>query len=137
MFAFPTGYIEVNDEVYAFSISNDTVSLGSKVEGINEVEELDINIANTSLLSSNLGSFIYSSYYGGYTSFDSTLNQEILDMFFSSISYDYYGLCFAYSDETTISLYAFYNTSSGIGAYYIDFEEIGNSSNEILESYLS
>ncbi len=103
---------------------------------IDEVEELDLNIVNTSLLSFNLGSFVYSSCYGSYISFDPSLNEEILSLYFGNYSYDFYGLGFTYSDDDTISLYAFYVTSSGIGGYYLDFTNIGNSSNEIIENYL-
>lgn len=59
-----------------------------------------------------------------------------MNLYFSSYSYDFYGLGFTYSDDNTISPYAFYMTSSGIGGYYLDFADIGNSSNEIIENYL-
>lgn len=131
------GYIELDDGVYNFRVNNGEVEILDLVSGINNVENFSFNLANYPLFKENLGTFIQSSYYGGYVSFNSLLNEPIINDYFSSrSSSNPFGIGINY-ENNQISIYCYYMSNDNLAGTYMVLTDVGSTYSTVVESYLA
>ena len=84
----------------------------------------------------NLSNYYYSSYYGGYTIFDTTLYSDFWDFTNTIASNTPYVFTLSYEDNVLSIIEYYHNQSGGLGGNFIDIEDIGNSNVEAIDNYL-
>ena len=132
------GIIETNDGLFEFRLLNNVVTLGDKVSDYISIEESEYNLLNYDAIEeSNLSKFYYTTYYGGYTMFDTSCFDEFYNFIKVNGNYTPFALTLNYEEEdVTMNVYA-YNSSGNMTLIGSSLKEIGSSSISVLENYLN
>ena len=132
------GIIETNDGLFEFRLQNNVVTLGDEVSDYTSIEESEYNLLNYDAIEeSNLSKFYYTTYYGGYTMFDTSCFNEFYNFIKVNGNYTPFALTLNYEEEdVTMNVYA-YNSSGNMTLIGSSLKEIGSSSISVLDNYLN
>lgn len=84
-----------------------------------------------------MSKFYYTTYYGGYTMFDTSCFDEFYNFIKVSGNYTPFALTLNYEEEdVTLNVYA-YNSSGNMTLIGSSLKEIGSSSISVLDNYLN
>ena len=131
------GLLEQDNKVYEFTLKNGEVTIGKESDEYKSIEDTPYNLNNYEpFKDENLSNYYYSSYYGGYTIFDTTLYSDFWDFTNTSASNTPYVFTLSYESNVLSVIEYYHNQSGGLGGNFIDIEDIGNSNVEVIDNYL-
>ena len=132
-----SGIIEKDGKLYNFILENGTLTLTSEISDYKEVEKASYYLSNyTPFKVDTIGSYYYTTYYGGYTIFDTTLRNDYWLFTQSEANAKPFVFTLAI-EEGTVTVYEYYYSSRGsLRGMSSVIKNFGITNNAHIESFL-